>query len=148
MKIKIVAAIIPGLVTNKDNQSVLSYGVMGGQFQPVGQVHIIQNIFEFNMSVQEAIDFPRAFTLNNKYKFAYDVKRGYGINGKKIYAIDAGYIERVRTSSSGYGKAIYLRLKNGDQALYAHLSDFPPSLKETVKSIQLFHKKYENIKTT
>ena len=77
-----------------------------------------------------------------RYHAGIDI-RTYGVNGKKIYAIDAGYIERVRTSSSGYGKAIYIRLKNGDQALYAHLSDFPQNLKETVKSLQSFHKKYE-----
>ncbi len=77
-----------------------------------------------------------------RYHAGIDI-RTYGINGEKIYAIDAGYIERVRTSSSGYGKAIYIRLKNGDQVLYAHLSDFSPSLKETVQSLQEFHKKYE-----
>ena len=77
-----------------------------------------------------------------RYHAGIDI-RTYGINGKKIYSIDAGYIERVRTSSSGYGKAIYIRLKNGDQALYAHLSDFPTTLKETVQSLQKFHGKYE-----
>ena len=60
--------IIPGLVTN-NNDVILSYGVMGGQYQPVGQTHVLQNIFDFNMSVQEALDFPRAFYLNEKYEF-------------------------------------------------------------------------------
>ena len=46
----------------------LSYGVMGGQYQPVGHSHVLQNIFDFGLSIQEAIDFPRAFVLENKYK--------------------------------------------------------------------------------
>ena len=58
--------IIPGLVTKNDNEAILSYGVMGGQYQPVGQSHVLQNIFDFNMNIQEAIDFPRAFYLNGK----------------------------------------------------------------------------------
>ena len=77
-----------------------------------------------------------------RYHAGIDI-RTYGVNGKKIYSIDSGYIERIRTSSSGYGKAIYIRLKNGDQALYAHLSDFPDKIKETVTSLQKFYNKYE-----
>ena len=77
-----------------------------------------------------------------RYHAGIDI-RTYGINGKNIYSIDSGYIERVRTSSSGYGKAIYIRLKNGDQALYAHLSDFSEKIKETVLSLQQFYNKYE-----
>ena len=53
--------IIPGLITDKANNPILSYGVMGGQYQPVGHSHVLQNIFDFNLSIQEAIDFPRAF---------------------------------------------------------------------------------------
>ncbi|MBU93308.1 MAG: gamma-glutamyltransferase [Chloroflexi bacterium] len=61
--------IIPGLVTDINNEAILSYGVMGGQYQSVGHSHILQNIFDFGMDVQEAIDFPRAFNLNGKYIF-------------------------------------------------------------------------------
>ncbi|PPR45353.1 MAG: putative gamma-glutamyltransferase YwrD [Alphaproteobacteria bacterium MarineAlpha5_Bin8] len=59
--------IIPGIVTNKSKEVILSYGVMGGQYQPVGQSHILQNIFDYNMDIQEALDCPRAFYLNEKY---------------------------------------------------------------------------------
>ena len=41
---------------------------MGGQYQPIGQVHVLQNIFEFGMSIQEAIDTQRAFALNANLK--------------------------------------------------------------------------------
>ena len=60
--------IIPGLVTNKDNETILSYGVMGGQYQPIGQSHVLQNIFDYDNSIQEALDFPRAFALNGELK--------------------------------------------------------------------------------
>ncbi len=57
--------IIPGLLTDYQNRPIFSYGVMGGQYQPIGQAHLLQNIFDFGMSVQKAIDSPRAFSLNN-----------------------------------------------------------------------------------
>ena len=58
--------IIPGLLTDKNNDAIMSYGVMGGQYQPIGQAQVLQNIFEFEMSIQEAIDSQRAFALNGK----------------------------------------------------------------------------------
>ena len=58
--------IIPGLLTDKNNDAIMSYGVMGGQYQPIGQAQVLQNIFEFKMSIQEAIDSQRAFALNGK----------------------------------------------------------------------------------
>ena len=60
--------IIPGLLTNNIDETIMSYGVMGGQYQPIGQAHVLQNIFDFGMSMQESIDAPRAFALNNKLK--------------------------------------------------------------------------------
>ena len=60
--------IIPGLVLDNNGHSNLSYGVMGGQYQPVGQVHVLNNILDFEMSPQQAITFPRAFHFSNIYK--------------------------------------------------------------------------------
>ena len=60
--------IIPGMVTDKTNNAILSYGVMGGQYQPVGQVHVLNSMFDYKMGPQEAISFPRAFHFNNIYK--------------------------------------------------------------------------------
>ena len=60
--------IIPGLVTNKDNETILTYGVMGGQFQPVGQTHVLQNILDYNFSIQESLDLSRTFALDGLLK--------------------------------------------------------------------------------
>ena len=60
--------IIPGLLTNNNDETIMSYGVMGGQYQPIGQAHLLQNVFEFGLSMQEAIDAQRAFALNGKLK--------------------------------------------------------------------------------
>jgi len=84
--------IIPGLVTNKNNQAILSYGVMGGQYQPVGQCHVLQNFFDFNMNIQESIDFPRAFSLEGKYRLeqsiSKEIKRSLSNIGHKVIYCD------------------------------------------------------------
>lgn len=50
--------IIPAFVT-KDGKPFLSFGVMGGDFQPQGHAQIIINMIDFGMSLQEAGDAPR-----------------------------------------------------------------------------------------
>ncbi|WP_242116922.1 gamma-glutamyltransferase [Aestuariivivens sediminicola] len=50
--------IIPAFIT-KDGEPFLSFGVMGGDFQPQGHTQIVMNIIDFGMNVQEAGDAPR-----------------------------------------------------------------------------------------
>jgi gamma-glutamyltranspeptidase/glutathione hydrolase len=50
--------IIPAFMT-KDGQPVMSFGVMGGAFQPMGHVQIVMNVVDFGLNVQEAGDYPR-----------------------------------------------------------------------------------------
>ncbi len=50
--------IIPAFVT-KDDLPYMSFGVMGGGFQPEGQVEILMNMIDFGMNIQEAGDAPR-----------------------------------------------------------------------------------------
>ena len=44
----------------KDGKPWLSFGVMGGGFQPQGHVQVLLNMIEFGMNVQEAGEAPRA----------------------------------------------------------------------------------------
>ena len=50
--------IIPAFVT-RDERPAFSFGVMGGSFQPQGQVQVLMNIIDFGMSVQQAGEQPR-----------------------------------------------------------------------------------------
>lgn len=59
--------IIPGFVT-KGGAPFLSYGVMHGNYQPVGQVQVLQNIVDFGMDVQEAIDAPRGLRTTKGFE--------------------------------------------------------------------------------
>ena len=55
--------IIPALAL-KDQKPWLAFGVMGGDFQPVGQTHALTNIVDYGMDAQEAVDCPRAFLFD------------------------------------------------------------------------------------
>lgn len=52
--------IIPGMAL-RDGRCEAGFGVMGGAFQPVGHAHLLTNLWDYGMDVQEAIDCPRAF---------------------------------------------------------------------------------------
>ena len=100
--------IIPGLLTNMKNESILSFGVMGGQYQPVGQAHIIQNIIDFEMSIQKAIDFPRAFTLNGKYLLEKLIHKDILDKLK-----NTGHKATYSNKTHGGGQAIYIDRNKG-----------------------------------
>jgi gamma-glutamyltranspeptidase/glutathione hydrolase len=50
--------IIPGFVT-RDNQPLISFGVMGGSMQPQGHVQMMVRIFGYGQNPQTACDAPR-----------------------------------------------------------------------------------------
>ena len=50
--------IIPGMVT-KNDQVVMSYGVMGGEYQAMGHMQFLTGMFDYGLDIQEAQDRPR-----------------------------------------------------------------------------------------
>jgi gamma-glutamyltranspeptidase/glutathione hydrolase len=63
--------IIPALA-QKEGLPVLGFGVMGGHYQPVGQVHVLTSLIDFGQDPQAAIDAPRAFAYGGELQ----VERG------------------------------------------------------------------------
>ncbi len=100
--------IIPGLVTNKSNETILSYGVMGGQYQPIGQSHVLQNIIDYNLSIQESIDLPRVFALDGILKIEKSLDNKIIKDLKKI-----GYNTEIVPDAIGGGQCIKIDRQNG-----------------------------------
>jgi len=50
--------IIPAMAYTQDG-SILCFGVMGGQFQAMGQAYVLSNWRDYGMDLQQAIDAPR-----------------------------------------------------------------------------------------
>ncbi len=57
--------IIPALAT-REGRCDVSFGVMGAHYQPMGHVQIVNNMVDFGMDVQQAIDAPRFFFEGEK----------------------------------------------------------------------------------
>ena len=51
-----------------------------------------------------------------------------GVEGKPLVAVADGYVSRISVQAGGYGRAIYLTLKNGQTAVYGHLNRFRPDI--------------------
>ena len=66
--------IIPAMI-RKDGKVVISYGVMGGQYQSTGHVRMLTNVVDFGMAPQQALDAPRCFA--DPYDGKLHIERGY-----------------------------------------------------------------------
>jgi len=62
--------------------------------------------------------------------------------GYSVYSIDNGSIIRIRVSTSGYGKALYIDHSNGLTSVYGHLKEFSPKIQEYIKEQQYLNKSY------
>jgi hypothetical protein len=60
-----------------------------------------------------------------------------------VYCIADGYISRIRVSSGGYGKSIYVTHSNGKVSLYAHLNSFSKNVAALVKNEQYAKQSFE-----
>lgn len=62
--------------------------------------------------------------------------------GFKLYSVQDGYISRIKVSSGGYGKAIYINHPDGYTSVYAHLKEYSIQLEKYVRAIQYERKSY------
>jgi gamma-glutamyltranspeptidase/glutathione hydrolase len=66
--------IIPALLT-RNGRAVMSFGVTGGHFQPMGQILLLSNLIDHGMSLQQAIDAPRFFARGDTFEVEQSVSR-------------------------------------------------------------------------
>ncbi|WP_295720927.1 M23 family metallopeptidase [Mucilaginibacter sp.] len=63
--------------------------------------------------------------------------------GYPVYAVNDGYISRVRVQFGGFGRAIYITHPNGYTTVYGHLQSFTPAVAALVKAYQYEHQTFE-----
>lgn len=97
--------IIPGFVV-KDKQPLFSFGMLGGDMQPQGQVQIIVNLIDFGMNVQEAGDAAR---LRYEGDATPSNPRAGGGTGQ-IY-LESGYSEAVAAELKRKGHKVMRHVK-------------------------------------
>ncbi|MDB9712911.1 M23 family metallopeptidase [Flavobacteriaceae bacterium] len=79
---------------------------------------------------------------SNHFHSGLDIKTK-GQEGSKVYAFAEGYISRIKISKGGYGKAIYIKHKDGKTTVYAHLQMFSEKIQAVVKNKQYKSESYE-----
>ena len=92
--------IIPAFVT-RDGKPFLSFGVMGGDMQPQGQVQILCNLLDFGMNLQEAGDAPRFHHTGSS------TPTGEKMNNGGHVALESGIGMEVRRELSRLGHRIH-----------------------------------------
>jgi gamma-glutamyltranspeptidase/glutathione hydrolase len=99
--------LVPAIVT-EGGVPTMSFGVMGGQFQPIGHVYVITNMRDYGMDAQEALDFPRAFfegeNVMVEESVPVSVREGLAAMGHPV---------KVRAEAWGGGQIIQMDRENG-----------------------------------
>lgn len=66
-----------------------------------------------------------------------------GLTGKNVYAVADGYVSRIKVSSAGYGKAIYVNHPGGLTSVYAHLDAFNIVVDDYIRRRQYEKRSFE-----
>jgi gamma-glutamyltranspeptidase/glutathione hydrolase len=81
---------------------------MGGQYQPVGQTHVLTNMLDYGCDVQEAIDMPRGLHYENVYQLEDGVPASIVEGLRKL-----GHQTTSVVSPLGGGQAIWIDWDKG-----------------------------------
>ncbi|MEC8257313.1 MAG: M23 family metallopeptidase, partial [Bacteroidota bacterium] len=66
-----------------------------------------------------------------------------GREGFPIKAVSDGYVSRIKVSTYGYGKAIYINHLDGNTSVYAHLKKFSSNIEKIVRNKQYNSESFE-----
>src|SRR5690606_39237333 len=78
----------------------------------------------------------------NHFHMGLDFKTN-GKEGYNLYAIEEGFISRIKVSTFGYGKVIYIDHPNGVTSVYAHCSEFKGEIDSIVRITQKKEQNFE-----
>lgn len=105
--------IIPAFVTEA-GRPLLSFGVMGGAFQPQGHVQMLMNMFDFGMSPQQAGDQPRV-----EHRGSSEPATGQSMDGGMVH-FERGLREetKLRLAQMGHQVSGQVIAAGGYQAIW------------------------------
>jgi gamma-glutamyltranspeptidase/glutathione hydrolase len=99
--------IMPGMAV-KEGRAMMPYGVMGGDYQPMGHAHYLTNVIDFGMDPQAALDAPRVFFSGE----LAEIERG--VRSDVIAALQAkGHRTLIAEDPLGGGQGILIDWKAG-----------------------------------
>ncbi|KAB2957362.1 MAG: gamma-glutamyltransferase family protein [Rhizobiaceae bacterium] len=100
--------IIPAMTT-RDGKAAIAFGVMGGDYQPMGHAHVLSNMLDHGMDPQAAIDHPRLFWGEDG---VLEAEAGIG-EGVRATLVAKGHAVRDAERPHGGGQAIVIDRQSG-----------------------------------
>ncbi len=79
---------------------------------------------------------------SNHFHSGMDIKTN-NEEGLPVYAVDDGYIYRIKITNNGYGKALYIKHPSGLVSVYGHLKYFNDRIESYIKQKQYKKQQYE-----
>lgn len=122
---------------------------------------ILATVFLFSFNISEATkDYPQDYFRSpvsgtirlsgtfgelrpNHLHAGIDIKARNGKVGESLYSTAEGYVSRIKVSSGGYGKVLYIDHPNGYTSVYAHMQVFDKRIEDFVKKAQREKESYE-----
>ena len=101
-------------------------------------ITLLSNSFGFGQEYQSPLNFRLLLSgtfgelRGNHFHSGIDIKTE-GVEGQKVYAMEEGYVSRIKVSTWGYGKTIYINHPEGRTSVYAHLQKFSTKIESIVK---------------
>ncbi len=99
--------IIPGMLM-QNGEAVMPFGVMGGNYQPVGHTWTLSNMIDYGMDPQAAIALPRVMSYANKLELETTIGPRMA-SDLRAMGHDCTYLGRPH----GGGQAIWIDSKEG-----------------------------------
>ena len=113
----------------------------------------------FSVSVFAQVDYPKDYfrspldiplqlsgnfgeLRSNHFHAGFDF-RTQQKEGLNVYAAADGYVSRIKISTYGYGKAIYITHPNGYTSVYGHLRNGSPIMETYIKANQYKNESFE-----
>ena len=112
----------------------------------IGQILLAQN--QLFWDYHKPLDIPLSLSgsfgelRTNHFHSGLDF-RTQQKTGLPVYAIDEGYVSRIKVSVYGYGKVLYIDHPNGYTSVYAHLDKYADKIEEYVKGLQYLNQTFE-----
>ena len=66
-----------------------------------------------------------------------------GAVGTPVYAVNDGYVSRIKISGGGYGQGVYIDHPDGKRSVYGHMEVLAPELLDTIRALQYARESFE-----
>ncbi len=109
----------------------------------------LQSNIELNLNQHPPLEIPLRYSGTygelrpNHFHAGVDLKT-QGREGFPVYAVEDGFLSRIKVETGSYGKVVYLdHPELNKTTVYAHLNRFSPKIQNYIKGEQYLHQTYE-----